>query len=183
MWKQSKRVAITKNTIETAYLEVLAERPGSKITVKEVCNRAAVNRTTFYKYYEDADDLGMVVRKNLLTYIETLLKETIPENRSDAYEFVSQIILNIYRDVKVRRLPVLYLEEDFRREVDNLMRKHYFTPKYGARIPEEDWIRITYCTCALVGLVEAWIKDSMSVSPERIANSVITYIKAIRGDK
>ena len=183
MRKQSKRVAVTKNTIETAYLEVLAERPGSKITVKEVCTRAAVNRTTFYKYYEDADDLGAVVRKNLLTYLEDLLKETVPENRSDLYEFVSQIILNIYRDVKIRRLPVLYREESFRRDVDNLLRRYYYTPKYGSRIAEEDWIRITYCTCALVGLVEAWIRDSMSVSPERIANSVITYFKEIRGDK
>ena len=183
MRKQSKRVAVTKNTIETAYLEVLAERPGSKITVKEVCTRASVNRTTFYKYYEDADDLGVVVRKNLLNYLEELLKETVPENRSDLYEFVSQVILNIYRDVKIRRLPVLYREETFRRDVDNLLRKYYFTPKYGSRISEEDWIRLTYCTCALVGLIEAWIKDSMSVSPERIANSVITYSKQIRGDK
>lgn len=183
MRKQSKRVAVTKSTIETAYLEVLAERPGNKITVKEVCTRAAVNRTTFYKYYEDADGLGSIVRKNMLSYIEELLKETVPEGQADIYEFISQIILNIYRDVRVRKLPILYREVEFRRDTDALLKKYYYAPKYGSRIPEDDWIRITFITCGLLGLVESWIKDGMTISPEKISNSAIAYAKAMGSDR
>ena len=42
---------------------------------------------------------------------------------------------------------------------------------------------MTYCNSAVVGLVDAWIKDGMQISPEKIANSVIFYDKSIRRNK
>ena len=60
MRKQSKRVAITKESIEVAYLDLLEENHERKITVKDVCERAGVNRTTFYKYYEDGGGMYAV---------------------------------------------------------------------------------------------------------------------------
>ena len=183
MSKQAKRVALTKETIEVAYLDLLEMRQGSKITVKEVCERAAVNRTTFYKYYEDGDYLGKVVRQHILEYLEQLLQETIPENYSDTYEFLSQVILNIYRDPRIRKLPLLYHEDEFRMQVEQMIRKYYFNPKFGTRLSEDEWIRATYCQCGFMGLMESWINEGMSISPEKIANTVILMSKSIRGRK
>ena len=117
MKKQSKRVAITKNSIETAYLDILAEKPAGKITVKEVCSRSGVNRTTFYKYYKDAADLGQIVRQSMSDDIEALLKETIPDDYSDMFEFVSQFVSRVYRDDRMKRFFILYREYEFREKI------------------------------------------------------------------
>lgn len=180
MGKQFKRVAATKENIENAYLDALVSGKSGKITVKEVCERASVNRTTFYKYYKDADHLGLMARQHLLDYLEKTLLETIPEDYADCYEFISQIILTIHRDRRVSRFPFLYREENFRIQADQIINKHYFYHKFGAKMSEDEWIRVTFCKCGIMGLVEKWIDDGMAISPEKIANQVISLSKSIK---
>ena len=43
----------TKLAIRQAFIELLNERPLDKISVKDIAERSAVNRNTFYYYYAD----------------------------------------------------------------------------------------------------------------------------------
>ena len=183
MRKQSKRVAITKEAIESAYYEVLTSNPEKKVTVKEICEKAQVNRTTFYKYYQDADQLSKVVHDSMMEYLEKLMQETIPEDRSDIYELVSRIITAIYRDNKVRSMFIVGGKCGKYKDFFEMLWKYYYAPKFGSKLSEEDWIRVTYCNSAVVGLLQAWINEGMTTSPEKIANSVISFDKSIRGAK
>ena len=181
MKKQSKRVAITKNSIETAYLDILAEKATGKITVKEVCSRSGVNRTTFYKYYKDAADLGQIVRQSMSDEIEALLKETIPDDYSDMFEFVSQFVARVYRDDRMRRFFILYRENEFREKIEQLTRQYYFFPKYGRQASDDIQIQVAYCYSAFVGLMELWAERGMVYSPEKISNCIISNSKRILG--
>lgn len=53
----SLRVRLTKQMIENALLALLEEKNLEKITVLELCKKAEVNRTTFYKYYGSPFDV------------------------------------------------------------------------------------------------------------------------------
>ena len=183
MRKQSKRVAITKESIEVAYLELLEEKTEGKITVKEVCERAKVNRTTFYKYYEDAEALSKLTREHVLDCVENLLKETIPDNHSDTFEFISQIIMVINRDNRIRKITLLFHENDFRQQLEELIWKYYYKYKYGSNLSEEEWIITTYAKHGLMGLLESWIEEGMTISSEKLANQMIMIAQRIRGVK
>ncbi len=178
--KKSRRVANTKASIERTYLDILAEHKGKKITVKAVCDRSGVNRTTFYKYYADAEALGQVVRQNLLKDIENLMLETIPGDYADAYEFLSQVVLRAYRDERMRRLFVLYREKPFREAVYEMLEKYYIRPKYGELGSDDQWVLYTFFHAGFVGLMECWLENDMQVPPERVANHVISLAKSIR---
>ncbi len=183
MRKQSRRVIKTKREIETAYLELLETKPQGKITVKEVCERAMVNRTTFYKYYEDADFLEKTIRSNMLDTVEKLLRDTIPGDRPDAYEFISRLISMMYHDVCFRKLPVLMREEAFERQFGLLLDSYYFIPRYGNEMGGENWIRSTYVYWGIAGLIRAWIDEGMEFPPEKISNSVIEFTRRVFGGK
>ena len=43
--------------VKDAYLELLSERPGRRITVTAVARKARINRITFYRLYETLDDV------------------------------------------------------------------------------------------------------------------------------
>jgi len=43
--------------MDEAFLELLEQKDFSYITVKEICEKAGVNRSTFYLHYETIDDL------------------------------------------------------------------------------------------------------------------------------
>ena len=43
----------TKNAIRRSFIELLAERPFDKISVRDIAERSEVTRNTFYYYYTD----------------------------------------------------------------------------------------------------------------------------------
>ena len=51
------RVKKTKRAIQKAFVALLREKPIEKITVKEIAERAEINKTTFYSHYETLDAL------------------------------------------------------------------------------------------------------------------------------
>lgn len=51
--KDDHRVRLTKMLLHDSMLELMKDRPAGKVTVKELCEKAGVNRATFYAHYPD----------------------------------------------------------------------------------------------------------------------------------
>lgn len=52
------RIIKTKNSIINAFIELRAKKEIEKITVKELCEKAMINKSTFYSHYTDIYDLS-----------------------------------------------------------------------------------------------------------------------------
>lgn len=52
------RVVKTKKAIINAFLSLRAEKPLEKITIKELCQMAVINKSTFYSHYSDIYELS-----------------------------------------------------------------------------------------------------------------------------
>ena len=57
MNKQESKYFYTASLMDEALLLLLQEKDFDRITVKELCEKAGVNRTTFYLHYETMNDL------------------------------------------------------------------------------------------------------------------------------
>lgn len=57
MNKQESKYFYTASLMDEALLLLLEEKDYERITVKEICERAGVNRSTFYLHYEGMNDL------------------------------------------------------------------------------------------------------------------------------
>ena len=57
MNKQESRYQYTASLMDEALLLILEQKDFDAITVKEVCQKAGVNRSTFYLHYETMNDL------------------------------------------------------------------------------------------------------------------------------
>ena len=55
--KQDARVRYTKMVVKSSLLELMQTKPVAKITVTEICEKAGINRATFYSHYSDPTDL------------------------------------------------------------------------------------------------------------------------------
>jgi AcrR family transcriptional regulator len=62
---RDSRLRYTKECLYESFLEFLAEKPVSDITVIEICERAGVSRKTFYKYYSDPFALLVAMQDDL----------------------------------------------------------------------------------------------------------------------
>jgi len=52
------RIVKTKKVIRDAFLELRKKHSLEKVKVKDICETALINKTTFYKYYTDVFDLS-----------------------------------------------------------------------------------------------------------------------------
>lgn len=74
------RVKRTIESIKRAFEELICEKDYEKITVKELCDRATINKKTFYNYYPTLDDLLAEMQRQLSAkYIERVKDFKLPE--------------------------------------------------------------------------------------------------------
>jgi len=57
MNKNDLRVVKTKNALYNSLLELMKEKTFEEIKVSDICNKALINRSTFYSHYEDKYEL------------------------------------------------------------------------------------------------------------------------------
>ena len=75
------RVVKTIEGIKTAFEELICEKEYDRITVKELCDRARINKKTFYHYYETLDALLAELQTELAAgYLERIKDYSLPED-------------------------------------------------------------------------------------------------------
>lgn len=55
--KVDRRTRYTRDVIKSAFIELLEKKPINKISVASICEKAEINRGTFYIHYRDVYDL------------------------------------------------------------------------------------------------------------------------------
>jgi AcrR family transcriptional regulator len=73
--KTDRRVKYTKMVIKESFIKSLRQKPISKITVKEICEYADVNRATFYTHYKDQYDLLQQIENEIIEDINRYLRD------------------------------------------------------------------------------------------------------------
>lgn len=56
-YKEDLRIVKTKKSLREALLKLIAEKSYDKISVTEICDKALINRMTYYKYFKDKNQL------------------------------------------------------------------------------------------------------------------------------
>lgn len=70
---ENQRIRISKAMLKEALIQLLQEKSIGKISIYELCERAHVNRTTFYKYYGSQYDLLEDIEHDIFNELERLL--------------------------------------------------------------------------------------------------------------
>ena len=65
------RIEKTEKAIRNAFLELRAAKPLEKITVRELCSLACINKSTFYSHYEDIYALSQTLESETITAVLT----------------------------------------------------------------------------------------------------------------
>lgn len=73
--KQNQRVKLTKQLLKNSLIELMHKKPIGKITIKEICERAEINRSTFYLYYMDQYALLSEIENELIEHAQEHLKK------------------------------------------------------------------------------------------------------------
>lgn len=68
-----RRKKYTRMVLKDSIIELLSEKPITSVTVKEICELADVNRSTFYTHYADQYDLLTKIENEIIDDMNTYL--------------------------------------------------------------------------------------------------------------
>ena len=79
--KEDLRIVKTIEAIKSAFESLICEKYYEKITVKELCDRAKINKKTFYHYYETLDFLLAEMQAELSAgFLERVKDYALPDD-------------------------------------------------------------------------------------------------------
>lgn len=173
MNKSESKYFNTALRMDEAFLELLAKKDFAYITVKEICERAGVNRSTFYLHYETVSDL-------LSESVEYMNNKFLNYINHDSQEFVLKIrdcpVDELYLITPKYLTPYLnYIKENkrlFRTAIENAatlrlseiydkMFTCVFTPILERfKVPEQDrkYIMVFYIR-GLISIITEWVNQ------------------------
>ena len=165
-----RRIINTKKKLTNSLLLIIKEKSINDITVLELCQRADINRTTFYKYYKDIDDLVYTIEESLISELE---KGIINIQRNYLITYTGQIIEQIaaHKDI----YTVLLSENGdhkLLRKILSLVHKQSLEEweKLLKKASKDDLENINnFIVDGSTGIIENWIKHDCKESPQTIA--------------
>lgn len=94
--KVDRRIAKTKKAIYRAFAELLSEKNINDITIKDIADKADINRKTFYNYYNGIYDLTGEIENSIIDSFEQVLRDTnineLLHNPYSMFEALTRII-------------------------------------------------------------------------------------------
>ncbi len=182
MTKSESKYFNTAIKMDKAFLELLEKKEFAYITVKEICERAGVNRSTFYLHYETVEDL----LNESVEYLNSCFSSYMKQN---AKEFISDIehstLDELYLITPEYLEPYLKFIKEHRRlfgtalnnakalrlnESYNRMLRFVIDPildRYGVPEQERRYIMPFYIR-GLMAIIGEWLEDDCKAPVEYI---------------
>ena len=82
---ENQRVRLTKRLLRESLLTCLQEKPLERISVKELCARAGVNRSTFYLHYDTQNSLMREMEDDAILQTQRHLENVSPDIGTTRY--------------------------------------------------------------------------------------------------
>ena len=92
--KTDLRIIKTNNTLYDALINLLKEKTFEEIKVSDICQKALVNRSTFYAHFNDKYELFMSLINSLKESLQKELKSIEETNLKDYYLKMIEVFLN-----------------------------------------------------------------------------------------
>lgn len=169
--KTDARVRYTKMRIRESFLQCLREKPLNKVTVKEICVRAEINRATFYTHYADPFDLMEQIETEALEGLKVLIA-----NRSSEGGILPAVLTGMAgpgTDYAVLISP--NGDPSFAARCAELFRQEFIHTVAGqlSNATEAERDRAYHFLMGGCGnLIAAWMEEGMTASPEELAEEL-----------
>ena len=168
-----------------ALLFLLEKKEYDSITVKEICEKAGVNRSTFYMHYDTKDDLLVETMKyiNARLLSDSNYDAIIPRSNDEKNFNLDEIHLIPYLNTikefkKIYRVlphkPHIFKKSNINKELyRNLCDK--LLQKYNIKNDEKEFA-FAYFNYGVLAIIDKWVESDCEEDVYKIADLIIKLI-------
>lgn len=187
--KEDRRSAYSKKMIREALYQLMQDKPLNKITVKEICEVADVNRSTFYAYYIDIYDLHEKILKEFFEKQREVIRHT--KAFLATKEDITALTINDFYEITYYYVTTIKADKELYKFIFNrnstssahLSFDNLFFRVIDETLPDELHTIFRRSFMFICGgtssLFIEWLKDDCSESPERLAKSLAYFYNGV----
>jgi AcrR family transcriptional regulator len=174
------RVLRTRQLLKDAFVDLLQEVDIEKLSVNRLAERATINRVTFYLHYKDISDMLDKMADEVIEEVASVLGEPEANESSNDEEnmkmlerFLEHIAENakFYKTILVSRGIPHFKERllNFFTEWLVLRIESRGSDSFVRQAGIQKEILLWYDAAAVMGTVEAWLRNDMPYTPAYLA--------------
>ncbi len=183
---EDRRVRKSKTAIKKAFIQLLEDEQIERITIRQISDKADINRGTFYLNYDDKyalleemEDEQIADLKKLVDIRKVNLAQKTAEEFIEIFsnEVIKKVIIHISENIEFYH-AILNLDRTSKIEeriTDMILSNiNYLIGEnntvYG--VPDDYYLR--YVSGALMSMVKYWVHDENRVSIEELVQYIVT---------
>ena len=170
--KNDQRTRLSKILLKNALMDLLSEKGSvTKISVRELCERADLNRSTFYAHYSEPKELLEEVEAELLDATREHLQKIGAENDIGAHRYLLSFLIYIKENDKPFRTLLIdagdpefrskFMQQSIIQFVENL---NISFPK-----DQEQYI-YSYILNGSTGVIIQWMRSDYSIDENALVD-------------
>ena len=170
--KNNQRTRLSKILLKNALMDLLSEKGSvTKISVRELCERADLNRSTFYAHYSESKELLEEVEAELLDATREHLQKIGAENDIGAHRYLLSFLIYIKENDKPFRTLLIdagdpefrskFMQQSIIQFVENL---NISFPK-----DQEQYI-YSYILNGSTGVIIQWMRSDYSIDENALVD-------------
>jgi AcrR family transcriptional regulator len=181
--KSDRRVRYTKRILKDTLIELLQTQHIEKISVKELCDRADVSRSTFYTHYTDQLDLLQQLADEVFNNVKQYLENQAYDEKTP---ITAQILTLILQYAKENRAAVKALLSDNSKNALQKDIMHFalvisFSSDRDVDERTKEYVNL-FCVTGCINVLNKWIQDETPDSPEKMTDILLrTLYQGITG--
>ena len=182
--KQSRKTKYTQMVLRDSLIELMKEKSIAQITIKELCEKADINRSTFYAHYTDQYQLLKSIEDETLTWIKEMIdefsvktdKEDVIKNLEKAFDYISQnkshiqVLMSEQGSIDFQRnLLIVIYEQGGISLVNNL-----------GDDSQKSELYFVFLVNGSVGLIQHWLKTGMKETAREMSEIIFDMTYSMR---
>lgn len=161
---------VVVDQLETAIFNLLKEKEYKDISISELCDKAWVSRCTFYRNYNDMDDI-------IYQFFMRKSKKWWDENYNTFLKEEKNVSVSLFQYLLSLKDVILLI---YQNGLSHIFEKHIFDSAINGRnvFDKEQSYSSARVSGSIVGLTNEWVRRGMQDSPEYLAkflNKEIEY--------
>lgn len=172
--KNNRRVRFTRSALREALIDLILEKPLVSITVKDICARADINRSTFYLHFKDVTDILRTTEDEIIEHMHERECRDLQEIKGFFIDFLEQIRSNP-RIMKV--IQVLCSEQGdpyFVRKLQTMTYEAFLDGWDMHMMPEMSEQRkllvFSYIISGMVSMLSTWATRAQDTPTEQVVS-------------
>lgn len=179
---EKKKFTQAQVAMQNAYIQLLREKKSNYVTVKELCSRAYVARSTFYAYYQNTDEVLEDIENELIFTLAHQNNEIMSKQitEKDDLEFYSET-LNFVEKNRIRFHTLLIALPDYRfiNKWKAAIKYHFWERLYHEKSDAKMGLVLDIVASSVISAYSYWLNNPYETNIEEIYTLVVGMLKTL----